>query len=283
MSGRLDGRVAFVTGAGRNIGKAIALKLASEGASVAIGDIIGESAESVAAQIREAGGSAVAAVGDLSDFATVDRVFGEVEQSLGTVDLLVNNAYARIGETNWASFLTVAPADWSLFVNTNMNMFFGCSQRVARALASEGTPGAIVNISTNGADRPHRNHIAYDSVKGGLDSFTRAIAVDLAPWQIRANGIRPGNIMIEDEPDEVWPGDKRALRAAQIPLGRPGVGDDIAGAVVYLGSHEARYVTGQIINVDGGMLTQGRAPQVEMVEVRTPHNIDPFTRTLLGE
>ena len=283
MTSRLDGRTAFVTGAGRNIGKAIALALAAEGASVAVADINGESAEAVAGQIRAAGGNAIAAVGDLTDFATVDRVFGEVEAGLGTVDLLVNNAYARIGETNWASFLTVDPADWALFVNRNMNMFFGCTQRTARALALEGREGAIVNISTNGADRPHRNHIAYDSVKGGLDSFTRAIAVDLAPWQIRANGIRPGNIMIEEEPDEVWPGDKRALRSAQIPLGRPGVGDDIAGAVVYLGSHEARYVTGQIINVDGGMLTQGRAPQVEMVEVRTPENIAPFTRSLLGE
>ena len=282
MTARLDGRVAFVTGAGRNIGKAIALALVAEGASVAVADINGESAEAVAQQIRDAGGNAVAAVGDLSDFATIDRVFGEVEASLGTVDLLVNNAYARIGETNWASFLTVDPADWQLFVTRNTNMFFGCTQRVARALALEGREGAIVNISTNGADRPHRNHIAYDSVKGALDSFTRAIAVDLAPWQIRANGIRPGNIMIEEEPDEVWPGDKRALRGAQIPLGRPGVGDDIAGAVVYLGSHEARYVTGQIINVDGGMLTQGRAPQVEMVEVRTPENIAPFSRGLLA-
>ena len=282
MTARLDGRVAFVTGAGRNIGKAIALALAAEGASVAVADINGESAETVAALIRDGGGKATAAAGDLTEFAAVDRVFGEVEAALGTVDLLVNNAYARIGETNWASFLTVDPADWSLFVNRNMNMFFGCTQRTARALALEGKEGAIVNISTNGADRPHRNHIAYDSVKGGLDSFTRAIAVDLAPWQIRANGIRPGNIMIEEEPDEVWPGDKRALRGAQIPLGRPGVGDDIAGAVVYLGSNEARYVTGQIINVDGGMLTQGRAPQVEMVEVRTPENIAPFSRGLLG-
>ncbi len=282
MSGRLEGRIAFVSGAGRNIGKSIALALATEGASVAVGDVNGGNAEAVAAQIRKGGGKAFAAVGDLSDFATVDRLFGEVEDVLGTVDLLVNNAYARIGETNWGSFLTVAPADWTLFVGINMNLFFGCTQRAARALALDGKPGAIVNVSSNGADRAHRNHIAYDSVKGALDSFTRATAVDLAPWRIRANGIRPGNIAGADDPVEAGTTERRAAQSAQIPLGRLGIGDDIASAVVFLGSNEAQYVTGQILNVDGGMLTQGRAPLVEGVEVRTPETIAPFSRSLLG-
>ena len=282
MTARLDGRTAFVTGSGRNIGRAIALGLAAEGARVAVCDIVPDNARAVAAEIEKAGGTAIAVEGDATDFAQVDVMFARVEDRLGTVDLLVNNAYARVGATNWASFLTVAPADWSEFVTRNMNMFFACTQRASRALALEGRPGAVVNISSNGADRAHRTHIAYDSVKGAMDSFTRATAVDLAPWGIRVNGIRPGNIAIDDEPDEVWPGDKRELRSAQIPLGYPGSGADIAAAVVYLGSLEAGYVTGQTFNVDGGLLTQGRAPQVEMVDVATPATIPPFTRGLLG-
>ncbi len=282
MTARLEGRTAFVTGSGRNIGRAIALALAAEGARVAVCDIIPDNARAVTTEIANMGGTALAVAGDATDFAQVDAMFAQVEAELGTVDLLVNNAYARIGVTNWASFLTVAPADWSEFVTRNMNMFFACTQRASRALALEGRPGAVVNISSNGADRAHRNHIAYDSVKGAMDSFTRATAVDLAPWGIRVNGIRPGNIAIDDEPDEVWPGDKRELRSAQIPLGHPGSGADIAAAAVYLGSHEAGYVTGQTFNVDGGLLTQGRAPQVEMVDIATPSTIPAFSRELLG-
>lgn len=280
--GRLEGRVAFVTGAGRNIGRAIAIAAAKEGAAVTVADIIEENAIKVAEEITELGLQAYAITGDASDFAEVDRMISEAEQEFGTVDLLVNNAYARIGASNWASFLTVQPEDWSLFVRHNMDMFFGPTQRVARALALEGKHGSVVNISSNGADRAHRNHIAYDSVKGAMDSFTRATAVDLAPWGIRVNGIRPGSVIMDEEPDEVWSGDRRAARSAQIPLGRPGSVEEMAAAVVFLGSDDASYITGQTLNVDGGMLTQGRAPQVEMVEARTPDNIGPFTRGLLG-
>lgn len=280
-AGRLHGRVAFVTGAGRNIGRAIAVECAREGANVVVADINGDNAARVVDEIIGLGFAAVAAVGDAAEFSEIDRMFGEAEAAFGTVDLLVNNAYARIGKTNWASFLTVEPEDWSLFVTRNMNIFFGCTQRAARALALDGASGAVVNISSNGSDRAHRNHIAYDSVKGGMDAFTRATAVDLAPWNIRVNGVRPGSITIEDSPGEAWPGEKGELRHAQIPLGRQGEPREIATTVVYLGSDDAGYVTGQTFNVDGGMLTQGRAPQVEMVEVRTPDNIGEFSRTLL--
>lgn len=276
---RLAGRVALVTGAGRNVGRGIAIACAHEGASVAVADIDRGSAEAVAAELREHGHSAFAAVGDGSDFAEIDRMFAQTENELGTVDLLINNAYVRTGDSNWRSFLTVEPEDWSLFVEKNMSMLFGCTQRAARALAAEGRPGAIVNISSHGAERAHRNHIAYDSVKGAMDSFTRAVAVDLAPWGIRVNGIRPGAISVLDEPP-AWDG-KADVRIAQIPLGRTGTPADVATAVVFLASEDAAYMTGQTITVDGGLLAQGRAPQVDSGTVYTPDNIGEFSRQLL--
>ena len=275
---RLDGQVALVTGAGRNVGRGIAIACAREGASVAVVDIDRASAETVVEELRNDGHTAFAVVGDACDFAEIDRMFAETENQLGTVDLLVNNAYARTGDTNWRSFLTVDPGDWASFVEKNMNMLFGCTQRTARALAKEGRPGAIVNISSHGAERAHRNHIAYDSVKGAMDSFTRAVAVDLAPWGIRVNGIRPGAVSVLDEPP-AWDG-KAEIRMAQIPLGRTGTPADVATGVVFLGSNDAAYMTGQTITIDGGLLAQGRAPQVDAGTVFTPDNIGEFSRRL---
>ncbi|ASN22457.1 short-chain dehydrogenase [Arthrobacter sp. YN] len=268
----LTGRTAFVTGAGRNIGRAIAIRCGSEGASVAVNDVDATAAAAVVAELRDAGVQAHAAIGDMSDFAVVDRVFAETEEALGTVDILVNNAYVRCGDTAWGNFLAVSPADWELFVAKNMNMLYGCTQRTARALARSNLKGSIVNISSHGAERAHRNHIPYDSVKGAMESFTRAVAVDLAPWGIRVNALRPGAIAVEGEPP-MWD-DKEELRAAQIPLGRAGSPEDIAAGVVFLASAESAFITGQTFNIDGGMMAQGRAPQVEGVPVMHPGNAE---------
>jgi 3-oxoacyl-[acyl-carrier protein] reductase len=276
--GALTGRTAFITGAGRNIGRAIAIRCGSEGARVAINDVDAAAAESVVQGLRDAGVEAFAAIGDMSDFTQVDRVFAATEEALGTVDILVNNAYVRCGDTAWGNFLAVEPSDWELFVSKNMNMLYGCTQRTARALATKEQKGSIINISSHGAERAHRNHIPYDSVKGAMESFTRAVAIDLAPWGIRVNALRPGAIAVEGEPP-MWDG-KKDLRAAQIPLGRAGTPEDIAAGVIFLASAESAFVTGQTFNIDGGMLAQGRAPQVEGVPVMHPGNAATVPATL---
>ena len=279
--GQLAGRVALVSGAGNNIGEAIARRFASEGAAVAVADIDQASASRVADDIVAHGGRAVAAVGDLSTIQGIDRVFDEVERHLGLVDTLVNNAYARVGATSFEPFLAVDPADWQGFIAANTTMFFGCSQRAARSLASVGRPGTIVNISSHGAARCHRQHIPYDSVKGAMESFTRAVAVDLAPWGIRSNCVRPGSIVVDSEQMDWDAADD--IRGSQIPMGRPGSVDDVAGAVLYLSSTESAYVTGQVFNIDGGMSVQARAPQVEPGVVAGPATLTDFPARLRND
>lgn len=279
----LADRVALVTGAAHNIGRAIALRLAAEGAAVAVCDVDKDAAEQVVATIEERGGSAYAAVGDVSDVAAVDDLFDQVEAELGLVDALVNNAYARIGTTSFQPFLTVEPDDWQAFIAANTTMFIATSQRMARSLATAGAPGSIVNISSHGAARAHREHIPYDAVKGAMESFTRAIAVDLAPWGIRANCVRPGSIAVDSERlDWSVPDGTEDVRTAQIPLGRAGTVDDVAASVLYLASNESAYVTGQVWNIDGGMAAQARAPQVEPHPVASPRNLTDFPRRLRG-
>ena len=275
--GRLKGRIALVTGAAQNIGAAIALRLAEEGAAVAVADIDPAGAAEVCRRIEAAGGKAFPAIGDLSSLEDVDRVFAEVEAALGPVDLLVNNAYARVSETCFQPFLGVEPGQWQKFIEMNTTMFFACSQRMARHLAKEDRPGSIVNISSHGAARAHREQIPYDTVKGAMESFTRAIAVDLAPWGIRANAVRPGAISVQSERMDWDAGD---LQHAQIPLGRQGAPRNVADAVLFLGSDESSYVTGQVFNVDGGLAAQARAPQVEPHAPASPASYSDFPTTL---
>jgi 3-oxoacyl-[acyl-carrier protein] reductase len=155
----------------------------------------------------------------------------------------------------------MTPDGWDTYVAANLGALFYCTYRAVHIMAPRRR-GAIVNISSNGASRAHRRSIAYDSVKGAMDSFTKAVAVDLAPWGIRVNGVRPGLIAVE-----------KSRRRAVIPIGREGYPADVAWAVVFLAADDAAYVTGQLFEVDGGLLVQGRAPGAELQPVATPENL----------
>ncbi|MCR3721997.1 MULTISPECIES: SDR family NAD(P)-dependent oxidoreductase [Prauserella salsuginis group] len=268
--GLLDGRVALITGGARNIGRAIAMRCGAEGAAVAVADVDADRVTSVADEIEQAGGTAFGVAVDMSTEEGVGSAFESVEQRFGLVDVLINNAYARGPRAAWGPFLHVTPSAWDEFTRVNLGLLFHPTHRMASALAERGRKGTIVNISSHGAARAHRNYIPYDTVKGGTDSFTRSVAVDLAPWGIRVNGLRPGAVEVDsDDPDP----HVRRHRAEQIPLGRAGVPDDIASSAIYLASDLSQWVTGQTFNVDGGMAAQARAPQVETQRVWTPANI----------
>lgn len=266
--------VGLVTGAGRNLGRAIALRLAAEGAIVAVNDLTGERAEETVRLITTAGGRAVVAAADLTRPAEVDAMFDELERTTGVVRTLVNNAYSRGPDSAWEPFLTVDVAAWDAVLTDNLRMVFATTQRAARSLAHKGLSGSIINLSSFGALRAHRRHLPYDAAKGAIESFTRAAAVDLGPWGIRVNAVRPGSIRVDDDP--VWSEAAAADRAAQIPLGRAGEPEEVAACVGFLASPAAAYVTGEILTVDGGMLAQARPPIAEPLAPATPSTIGEF-------
>ncbi len=266
---RLDGAVAIVTGAGRGIGRAIAGRLGAEGARVVIDDIREETAERTAAELRAEGIEAVPVAADVSVKDGVDALFDAALDAFGTVDVLVNHA----GRIDFARhFLEVDEDWWDLVLTNNLKSVYLCSHRGAWHMARHGG-GVIINTSSGGAQRAHRGNAPYDAAKGGIEALTRALALDLAPYGVRVNAVAPGAIDVSppgtlDETD-------RAERGASIPLGRLGTADDITGAVAFLASDDSRYMTGQVLAVDGGLLAQQRAPQVDIFGLDRFPRVDP--------
>ena len=253
MSQKLDGKVAIVTGAGHGIGKAIAERFAAEGARVVVNDVDAAAAEAVAGAI--AGGAALAVAADVSDEAQVDALFDETVERFGTVDVLVNNASLTNTERH---LLEGDAAWWARIIAVNLSSAFLCGLRAARIMARRRS-GVIVNVSSGGASRAHRGNAAYDAAKGGVEALTRAMALDLAPYGVRVNALVPGSI----DSKGMDAATKRA-RGETIPLGRVGEVEEVAGPAVFLASDDARYVTGQLLVVDGGLLAQQRSPQVDI-------------------
>ncbi len=255
---RLKDKVVIVTGSSRGIGRGIAKRLAAEGAKVVVNGRTEATIEPVAAALRADGAEALAVAADVGYAQDVARLFQETVAAFGTVDVLVNNA-------GWASpvahFLEMDESHWDTVLRTNLKSVFLCTRHAIRLMVEQNKPGSIVSISSFAAARAHRQQVAYDASKGGMEAFTRAVAIDIAPFGIRLNVVGPGAIHTE-EYDPAGEEGKR-LRGATVPLGRVGYPEDIAGAVVFLASDDASYITGQVLYVDGGMLAQLRSPQVD--------------------
>jgi 3-oxoacyl-[acyl-carrier protein] reductase len=266
----LQDKVAIITGSSKGIGRGIAQRFAREGAKVVVNGRGIEAIERTAAEVRALGGPVVAVPGDVTSRADVDRLFDATLEAFGTVDILVNNAQTPVNKGEGGPFLTMTPDGWDTYVAANLGQLFYCTYRAVHLMAPKRR-GAIVNISSNGASRAHRRSIAYDSVKGAMDSFTKAVSVDLAPWGIRVNAIRPGLIAVDNWEDVTE--EEKNRRRAVIPIGREGYPADVAWAAVFLAADDAAYITGQIFEVDGGLLVQGRAPAAELQPVATPENL----------
>ena len=252
----LDGKVVLVTGAGKGIGAALAARFASVGATVVVNDVDQESADASAAAINAAGGRALGVAADVSNGEQVAAMFDTLMDAHGTIDVLVNNA----GLVSPMLHFFEADEDWwRRIIDVNLTGHFLCCHRAARIMAKAGG-GSIINMSSGGATRAHRSFTAYDATKGGIEALTRALALDLGPYNIRVNALMPGSIdtsglSIED----------RALRGENVPLGRIGEPLDMTGAALFLASDDASYITGDVIKVDGGMLAQQRSATVDIM------------------
>ena len=251
MAGLLDGKVAVVTGTGPNIGGAIARTLADSGARVACIDFMGERAEEAAAGIREAGGEALPLSCDISKPEEVDAAFKKVVETFGGVHILVNNAAANTE----AGILDVTLEEWHWVHSIILDGVMLCSQAAARQMVAQGRGGAIVNIASTTGHRGKAGFVSYATAKGGVLQMTRSMAIDLAPHRIRVNSVTPTQTGSSRGSLPGTSGSERTAKPKNIPLGRWGEPDDQAQAVLFLVSPNAGFVTGENINVDGGLLS----------------------------
>ncbi len=245
----LTGQVALVTGSTRDIGRAIALRLAREGMRVVINSRTPEAVHATAAEFVSLGAEVLPVVADISRTEDCDRLLEETLGHFGRIDLLVNNA----ADVARRRALEGSEEILDTQLATNIRGPYICSLRAAVAMREQGG-GNIVNISTVGALRAHFRGLPYDATKGALDSLTRTMACDFAEYGIRVNAVAPGATLDERLPA----GSPRAADAARerVPLGCFGLYLDSGAAVAFLASPDAAYITGHILYVDGGLTAQ---------------------------
>ena len=233
----LDGKVALVTGASRGIGRAVAIELAKEGATVAInyaGNVA--AAEEVKNIITDMGGKAMIVQADVSDEQAASEMVEKVIAEFGQIDILVNNA----GITRDGLFIRMKSQDWNAVINTNLTGIFNCTKVAAKYMMKKRS-GKIINMTSVSGIMGNIGQTNYSAAKAGVIGFTKSLAREMASF-------------IATDMTAAMPEKAQAQVVGSIPLGKMGQPEDIANAVVFLASDKASYITGQVVNVDGGMV-----------------------------
>ena len=248
---RLEGKIALVTGSSQGIGQGVAVRLAQEGAKIVVNyHSHPEGADDTLKQIHDAGSEGIAIQADLGQTAEIDSLIQQSLAKYGQIDILVNNA----GLEKRAPFWEVTEADYDLVLEVNLKGVFFTTQAFVKQLISRKAPGHVINMSSVHEELPFPHFASYCASKGGLKMLCRDLAIELAPFNITVNNVAPGAIETRINTKLLNDKDKLAALLANIPLRRLGEPGDVAGAVLFLASSDANYITGTTIIVDGGLL-----------------------------
>ncbi|MDA4113356.1 MAG: SDR family oxidoreductase [Thaumarchaeota archaeon] len=250
---KLQDKVALITGSGRGIGRAIALRFADEGASIVVNSVHKENSDAVKKEIESRGGRAISVPCDVSKKESVDGLFETVQREYGSIDVLVNNAGINIVKPA----MEMTEANWDDVFSTNLKSIFLCSKAAAALMIPKGS-GQIINISSIVGINPFPNRAPYATSKAGVIMLTRELAIEWARHNITVNAIAPGFILTDMLKGRIAEG---AINGdailKRVPLRRFGLVEDIAHAVLFLADEGSSYITGQCITVDGGYTAYG--------------------------
>jgi len=242
------GKVAIVTGASRGIGKGIAIELAKNGCCVVINyKSNDQEAEKTYKEIREIGAYALIIKGDVSDYEFAKQMVKTTVEKLGKIDILINNA----GISKVGLFMDQEPSEWNNILDVNLKGAINCSHNVVKEMIKQKS-GSIINLSSMWGEVGASCEVIYSASKGAINAFTKALAKELAPSNIRVNAIAPG--VIDTEMNKWLTKDERTSLINEIPMMKFGEASDVGMLVTFLASENSKYITGQVITIDGGYL-----------------------------
>lgn len=245
---QLNGKTALVTGSGRGLGKAIALKLAQMGANIVLNDIaVSDAIDETADEFRAAGYNVAVTKGDVRNFEEVEAMIKVAVDTFGSLDILVNNA----GITRDMLMIKMAEKDWDDVLDINLKGAFMCTKAAAKVMMKQRT-GKIINIASVAGVMGNPGQANYSASKAGLIGLTKSTAKELAARNITCNAVAPG--LIQSKMTEILPEKVKENYLNNIPLGRFGTPEDVANVIGFLASNESNYVTGQVIHIDGGLV-----------------------------